>query len=309
MQNFKTCVPKSLQHLTVCLTGASGYVGKHLIQTLKIGGITPVLIGRPNSLATDNLDVETVGKWTSPADLAASLDRYDRLIVLNLAGYFISNHGPHDIKSLISGNYEFPVNVFEALALSRHDRIVNVGTSWEFSDTGAVKPANLYASLKASNAATLEWYSAQRELRAINLKLNDTFGGDDTRSKLMPLLKESAHNDLRASLRYSSQEINLLYITDVLEGLLAAAEFTTKVEPGNAETVFLLGYETLTLGALVQRIRDRVAPELNVTFERESPEEGKLRSVWEDCPRLPNWRPRISLNDGLSEYFGNHNAT
>ena len=309
MSIFKTTVPEGLDGVTLCLTGASGYVGQHLVQSLTALGIRPLLIGRPRAQAPDIVGADTVGTWNNPTELAAALDRYTRLAVLNIAGHFVSHHSPSDIAPLVSGNLEFPLNIFEALALSRHDRIVNVGTSWEFSDTGAPTPANLYASLKASNVAALVWYANAFGLRAVNLKLNDTFGGADGRAKLMPLLKKSAETGAKTALRYSDQEINLLHITDVKEGLLAAAELTGELTPGTVPTAFLLGPETLTLGALIDRLRKGAAPGLDITFEQANPVGGTLRSVWEAAPRLANWCPRISLDDGLSEYFGKINET
>lgn len=306
---MRDTVPDALEGVTLCLTGASGYVGLHLVRSLTDLGIRPLLIGRPGAQAPDIAGADTVGTWNSPTELAAALDRYTRLVVLNIAGYFVAYHGPDDIAPLVSGNLEFPLRIFEALALSRHDRIVNVGSSWEFSDTGASTPANLYASLKASNAAALVWYAKTRGLRAVNLKLNDTFGGADGRDKLMPLLKKNAATGAKTALRYSDQEINLLHITDVKEGLLAAAELTGELTPDTVPTAFLLGPETLTLGALVQRLHEGAAPGLNFTFEQASPAGGMLRSVWEAAPRLANWRPRIALEDGLSEYFGNDSGT
>jgi len=244
--------------------------------------------------------------------LAQQLAKLRSPVVLNIAGHFISRHTPGDIPALVAGNLEYPLQIFEAVALASQEagkksspgRIVNIGTSWEYSSKGAHEPFNLYAQLKAANAATLAWYARQSSLKAINLKLNDTYGGVDTRAKLMPLLKARAADGEPARLGAWAQRLNLLHITDVQEGLMSAALQTQAIPPGAAETATLMAAETITLGELTDHIRKELAPSLGVTFADMQKANPDLREPWLDAPGLPNWRPRISLACGMADYFG-----
>lgn len=302
MCNFNPIIPEAARDVTLCLTGFSGYVGGHLLQSLRAAGLRPFLIGRPG-LAPARIDgADQAARWDGPADLAQQLAELKNPVILNIAGHFVSRHAAADIPALVSGNLEFPLMVFEALALSGHSRIVNIGTSWEYSDTGAPEPANLYAQLKAANAAALEYYARQHPLQAINLKLNDTYGGNDTRPKLMPMLKDRARDGLPAQLRASRQLLNLLHIVDAQEGLLAAALLTAELPGHTAHGAFLLGDETVRLEALAGLLRAGAAPNLSVSFETHEPV-GGLRAVWTNAPRLRGWVPRISLDAGLRDYF------
>ena len=192
---------KVLENSTICITGYSGYIGRHLVKSLTAAGITPVLISRPQFSAPLIEGTVSVPVWHDARDLAGELQKLDNPVIINLAGHFISSHSPENISSLVSGNLQFPLEIFEALSLSGHSRIVNIGTSWEYSDNGKREPTNLYANLKASNAEYLKWYAQNFPLRAINLKLNDTFGGIDTRKKLLPYLKQSWQNGETAKLQ------------------------------------------------------------------------------------------------------------
>jgi nucleoside-diphosphate-sugar epimerase len=248
-------------------------------------------------------EADTAEPWTDAEGLAAQLERLDDPVILNIAGHFVSRHVAADIPALVSGNLEFPLLIFEALKHSGHTRIVNVGTSWEYSDSGDAEPANLYAQLKAANAQSLEMYARETPLRVINLKLNDTYGGCDERSKLLPLLKNRWVGRKVAQLRNWAQPVNLLHITDVQEGLFAAALRTAELVPHEVETAFLLSSETVKLGALTARLANGIAPGLSVSFEEMADENPALRGVWKDAPRLPNWTPRISLDNGMRDYF------
>lgn len=304
MFDYKPIVPDTLASQTLCLTGFSGYVGRQLTATLVRAGVRPFLIGRPGHTIEPVAGADMAACWDSPEDLAKQLTDLPNPIMLNIAGHFMSKHSPSDIPALVAGNLEFPIKIFEAVAISGATRIVNVGTSWEYSDQGVPEPANLYAQLKASNAATLEWYVRQFMLKAINLKLNDTYGGQDTRSKLMPLLHSRANERQPATLHAWAQRINLLHIIDVQEGLMAAALHTASLAQGKVHKAFLLGEETITIGSLTELLRKGPAPYLSVSFKETQRENPSLRGVWMNAPRLPNWKPRISLENGLAEYFG-----
>ncbi|MEL7282570.1 MAG: NAD(P)-dependent oxidoreductase [Pseudomonadota bacterium] len=304
MSNCKPIVPEALAGQTLCLTGFSGYVGKHLVSTLVDAGVRPFLIGRPGHTLEPMAGADVAVRWDSSQELATQLAQLVNPVVLNIAGHFVSRHSSSDIPPLVAGNLEFPIKIFEAVALSRTTRIVNVGTSWEYSDQGSPEPANLYAQLKASNAAALEWYARQFEFQALNVKLNDTYGGNDTRAKLMPLLHACATDGQPAALNAWAQRLNLLHIVDVQEGLLAAVIHTASITPGTVQTAFLLGDETVTVGALMERIQAGPAPLLSFSFKDTRLENPELRDVWAAAPQLPNWRPRISLEVGLDDYFG-----
>jgi len=303
MLDCRPIIPDGLASSTLCLTGFSGYLGSHLLETMRTARIRPFLIPRPGNVLPPRQDADVAVPWMGPEDLAAQIARLDNPVILNIAGHFISRHVAGDIAALVSGNLEFPLLIFEALKLSGHSRIVNVGTSWEYSDTGAEVPANLYAQLKAANARSLEWYAREASLRAVNIKLNDTYGGNDTRSKLLPLLKNCWLDRQVARLRYAVQQVNLLHITDVQEGLLAAALRTADLNDQAVETAFLLSDNTVQLRGLTAFLTEKVAPGLSVRFEDMAEENATLRGVWDAAPRLANWHPRISLEDGFRDYF------
>ena len=306
-QHCKPIAPTMLADSTICITGYSGYIGQHLVKSLIAAGTKPVLIGRPQVNAPLIEGTISVPIWNDARELAGQLKKLDNPVLLNIAGHFISSHSPENIGALVSGNLQFPLEIFEALSLSGHSRIVNIGTSWEYSDYGKKEPTNLYANLKASNAEHLKWYAQNFPLRAINLKLNDTFGGNDTRKKLMPYLKQSWQDGEAVKLRSSSQLINLLYITDVIRGILHAAEQTLSLDNHEELTAFLLSDYTVSIREIIDIINQKITPDLIVQFEVNPQFKSVQRGVWEDAPRLMGWAPQLTLQHGLNKYFMDEN--
>ncbi len=306
MSPFKIRIPEGLRQATLCLTGATGYVGGHLAAALVAQGLSPVLIGRPSRAPEVPPGARGLPVWRDAGQLAEALGALDEVVLLNIAGHFVSQHAPGDIPALIDGNLTFPVTLFDAMARAGHHRIVNIGTAWEVSDRGAQTPANLYAMLKASNAQALAYFARTAPLCGVQLKLLDTYGGVDPRAKLLALLKSAAREEREMVLRNPAQTINLCHVTDVCEAILAAAVRTGTLPAHQTETAFVLSPETVTIGALVDQLSD-VAPGLRTRFSE--PPSPPARDVWDTAPRLTGWQPRIGLHAGLAGYFGDTDET
>lgn len=277
-----------------------------MVAGLAAAGLSPVLIGRPDqdidALAARWPGVRALPRWGDASALTERLAGFDTVVLLAIAGHFVGQHGPADIPPLVAGNLEYPLTLFEAMTQAGHSRIVNVGTAWEVSDDGAEAPANLYAVLKAANARALAHLAQTAPLRAVQVKLLDSYGGQDRRAKLLPLLRQAHREGREMTLRNPAQTINLCHVTDICEALLAAAALTGTLPVHAARTAHVQGPRTVSIGTLVGMLGAGPAPTLRTRFA-EAPKP-PARGVWDAAPRLPGWTPRIPLEDGLAAYFG-----
>lgn len=294
-----------MSNFTICVTGFTGYIGSHFVSFLKLRGFSPFLIGRK---ATQTTAIPTLGcrvarPWTTESELQRQLMDLENPVIVNLAGCFASDHKAANFSALVDSNFGYSSSIIEAISDLPEAKMVNIGTSWEFDDIGSKSPTNLYAQLKACTASVADWYALHHDIRTINLKLNDTFGGQDNRAKLMPILKSNYMNGTVAELKFSSQLINLLHITDVCEGLLHAAQRTFELSPQTSETAFLFGKESVTLLELVRRINALGSNVMRVNFQGDYPAEQRLREIWQEAPLLEGWQPKLDLNQALSDYF------
>lgn len=310
MSAFAPRPPVAMISGTVCLTGYSGFFGRHLLRALRAQGIRPFLIGRPKREQAPISGADLARPWESPAELAAQIETLPDPVVINIAGLIASNHEPEDIPMLVSANVEYPVQIFEAAALAADQRIeeggvrlVNIGTTREVSGLGNPAPVNLYGHLKAANAEILAWYAERHPLKAVNLKVTDSYGAHDERKALVPYLRRCWRDGKVAALRCRAQRINLAHMTDVTEGILAASLASSDVTIGNSETWALMGPNTMTIGAMVDALQDGIAPRLQARFADTREFVPGLSDVWTDAPGIPGWQPRVPLLAGLRDVF------
>lgn len=287
----------------MCLTGYTGYVGSHVLSSLSNAGIKTVLISRPHRRARPSSAGKVI-TWNTAADLAQELASIRNPVFLNIAGHFVAQHSPDDISPLVAGNFTFPLQIFEAIVWAGHTRIVNIGTAWEYSDAGVSNPVNFYAQLKSANANSLTSLAKSAGLQVINLKLNDTYGGADKRNKLLPMIKKKIHCNEAITLGFAAQKVNLTHIVDVQRSLFYAAELTQDVKKGAADTAFLLSDETTTLGELAKLVERVANLEHPIRFNNYERYVKQLRGVWDEAPKLVDFKCEIDLITGITDYLG-----
>lgn len=289
---------------TICITGHTGYIGSHFVEYLTRLGHVPFLVGRKGSKTEPVKGCINSQMWRDARELSIQLKDIEKPVFVNLAGLFVSNHKTSNFGELVKSNFAYPLLIFEAISELEAPKIINVGTSWEFSDRGVKRPFNLYAQLKGSNSDVCDWYTREFKFRTINLKLNDTFGGKDPRKKLMPYLKDCISRKIKPDLGFSKQKLDFLYIINVCDGLLFAVNRVMSFKAGTNETSFLFSGEALSLEELIVKINSKCDYILSPSYQGDYPKDKELRDVWVEAPTLTGWKPPISLDMGLSKYFG-----
>lgn len=291
-------------HPVFFVTGSTGYIGSHLVDSLMSHNLPVVIIPRKGvEPPRVSLPAKSLKRWNSVSDLTAQLQRFDQKILINLAGHFVANHQSLDIEALLTGNLVHPVEMFEAFASSGCVGIVNIGTSWEYDRDGSERPKNLYAAMKRANSKIFEWYVSNRLFVGLELKLNDTFGGMDRRRKLMPLIKASLETGEKLQLRSRLQKMNLLYIEDVITGIMSATCHLLEYQNQDLPQFSLFADETVTIEQLVVRIEEITGKQDLLCLPSKEVSEDPFKEICYQRPGPPGWSPQVSLNKGLSQYL------
>ena len=282
----------------IAITGGTGYIGRHVRHYFVSRDIPFKTIGR----RTFYCESSDISNWQTSEQLAEELKLFDVFALLNISGYFVSNHQPSDLPNLLEANLNNNVYLYEACKLARIDRIVSIGTSWEGRANDGERARNLYAELKAASYRILRWYAAEYGFRSIHLLLNDTYGGDDERQKLMPYIKQSIMDGKPLHLHNRSGEINLLYIDDVIAGIDHALLMTETLEKGTVSRYRLFGDIAIGIQNLIYEVEKVVGHNIPHEFKDDLQVVDRILAAGES--HLPGWEPQTSLSDGLRLYFG-----
>ena len=213
------------------VTGGTGFIGQHLVRKLVAGGFKTTALVRPSS---DISSLLGLGRDVQIVELNQSFESIKRCFnensfdaVFHLATHFAAEHDPAQIDELVNSNITFGMKVAEAAASNKVENFINVGTNWQYYHSASYRPLNLYASLKQAFEDILLYYSDAKGLKVANVILFDTYGDNDNRQKLIPLLLANKLGDKPIKLSPGEQLMDLTHVDKVVSTLLLANEKLT----------------------------------------------------------------------------------
>jgi nucleoside-diphosphate-sugar epimerase len=281
------------------VTGATGFIGRHLLRKLSQEGWEvaylcrnpPELVGGEGYVIPDHHE-----------ELSALLRKIKPDVVFHLATCFRAEHTPQDIPQLLAANIELGVRLAEAMTAAGVLALLNVGTIWQNFDARPFSPVSLYAATKQAMADLLQYYSEVRGLKVITLKLGDTYGPHDTRRKVVELLIEAAQKGTPLEMSPGEQLVDLVHVEDALSAMLLAARILANSNQSQVfETYAVTSGNPLSLQELAARIEKVVGRKLQITWGvRPYRKREMFRSFVVDAP-LPGWRPQYDLSAGISQ--------
>ena len=290
------------------VTGATGFVGGHLARRLQRAGWGVQAMVRASSQAgplREMLGPEHVHVHDGTTEnLADVVRRTKPAIVFHLASLYLAQHQAADVSALIRSNVEFATQLAEAAAAQKVPHFVNTGTAWQHYRDEDFNPVNLYAATKQAFASILRYYAESGALRVVNLELFDTLGPGDTRPKLFSALRKAAQSGATLAMSGGEQEIDLVYIDDVIDAYMAAA---LRLRQGGGSA-----FETFAVcSGQPRRLRDVVALWQRITYQQVNISWGakpyrprEPMTSWNRGVPVPGWRAGVGLEEGIRRMEG-----
>ncbi len=291
------------------LTGATGYLGSELVKYLLRQQVQVSIIVRPHSdLSILQNELAHIKVFVDQQDhdaLVAFIKAEAPEVAFHLASLFIVEHQPVQVTALIEANVLFSTRLCEAMRAAGVKRLVNTGTSWQHYQNTEYKPVNLYAATKQAFYDILCYYVDAHEFQVINLELFDTYGPLDRRKKLIQILLKHINNPTPLEMSPGDQILDLLHVDDVCEAYHCAAKQLQASYVACFESYMLGTEQPVTLKALVALLQKLAVPrKLLVNFGGRSYRNREVMELWQKGKQLPNWRPRVSLYEGLKNLVG-----
>jgi nucleoside-diphosphate-sugar epimerase len=285
------------------VTGATGFVGSHLAKRLINEGWETHIIVRQQS----KLDIisEIKGKLTihehngTTEGMLDILSKSNPMVVFHLASLFLVQHQSNDIESLIKSNILFGVQLVEATVKKEIYNLVNAGTSWQHHNNEDYSPVNLYAATKQAFEDILKFYLETTPLRAITLKLFDTYGPNDPRPKLFNLLKKVAEEEKHLAMSPGEQLIDIVYIDDVIEAFILAAKRLLSGQGEKYEEYVVSSGKPVKLRDIVKIYEEVIGRELPIEWGGRPYREREVMAPWNRGKRLAGWKAKVNLKEGI----------
>lgn len=293
--------------MKILVTGATGFIGRNLLK---------VLLDKAFEIHT----IVRIDSNTSIIDNRAKIFKYDENIdnlieyfheekfdgIIHLASLFLASHTLKDISNLINSNIKFGTELLEASKSSDVKWFINTGTFWQNYENEEYNPVNLYAATKEAFEAIAKYYTETSDLIFTTIKLNDTFGPNDTRNKVFNLWNKVAKTSETLEMSAGEQIIDISYIDDVVNAyeILINHLMSHKANEFKNKTFAVKSDERVSLKKLSKIFEEATNSKLNIIWGARQYREREVMVPWKNGVRVPNWTQQYSLKEAIQKTVG-----
>lgn len=307
----------------VLVTGASGFIGSHLVQRLLAKGASVRAMTHyrsdPSLHNLEFLPVEAMasvelvkGNIEDPYFVRDAVSGCD--IVFHLAALIGIPYSYIAPDSYISTNIYGTLNVLEACKREGVRRLVHTSTSEcygtaKFTPMGENHPLqgqSPYSASKIGADKIAESYYNSFGLPVVTIRPFNTFGPRQSARAVIPTIIGQLLSGVKRLKIGSLRPVrDFTFVTDTADGMIQAA----MSEKAIGEVINLGVGKGVTISALAQKLMEIM--EISVPVETENkrvrPEKSEVMALISDntkARKLLNWSPKVSLEEGLIETIG-----
>jgi len=293
--------------MKILVTGATGFIGQNLVNLLLSRNYEIHCIVRANSDTSKINPKASIFKYDDDID---SLDTFFKKEnfdgVIHLASLFLQSHTNKDIAHLIASNIKFGTELLEVCKQSNVKWFINTGTFWQNYENKGYNPVNLYAATKEAFEMVAKYYTQTSDIIFTTIKINDTFGPNDTRNKVFNLWNKIAETGEPLEMSAGEQIIDISYIEDVISAfdkLVKHLNSNQRNEFHNKEFV-VTNYEKLSLKDLARIYEETTNSKLNIIWGAKPYREREVMIPYNQGQIVPDWKQKHTLKEAIKNTLG-----
>ena len=295
----------------VLVTGATGFVGSHVVRRLLAGGAEVVAMSSsvsvtvPPRLADVIDDVQMVDANVSDvSSLAHAVEVSRPELVVHLAAFTHVGRSFYRVDENIQTNIQGTVNLLQALD-GAFERLVYVGSGDVYGDgqipfreDQPVAPVSPYAVSKYAAERFCRMYHQAHGWPIVCLRPFNTFGPWQSVDRVVPELIVAGLKGERLPMTEGSQTREFTYVADVADAVVLAL-----TRPGVAGEVLNIGRgEEVSMRTLALTIVELLGSGLQPDFGALPPRPNEIPRMVSDSSRartMLGWEAAYTLEDAL----------
>jgi nucleoside-diphosphate-sugar epimerase len=287
--------------MKILITGATGFIGRNLSNKLVEKYEVYAIVRKYSNTLVLNKNINVFRYDGNIDNLINFFQKENFDGVIHLASFFLTSHNPNDISELINSNIKFGTELLEVSKQTKVKWFINTGTFWQHFNNEKYNPVNLYAATKEAFEVIAKYYVETSDLVFTTIKLNDTFGPNDTRKKIFNLWLDCIKNNRTLDMSKGEQLIDISYIDDVVNAYEVMIQNLSvdDYKKYNLKNYIVSNKEKMSLKELAYLFEEVVGKKLNIDW---GAREYREREVMIPCNKgelVPNWKQKYSLKEAM----------
>lgn len=215
--------------MKILLTGASGFLGGHLLSAIieKYGTESVVALTSKKNLCTNCVE------YVSLQDFGLYKNHFNEITHVVHAGAFIPKNIAESNDLILSFNNIAYTNELLSFDFINLSKIINISTSdvyssdiEKISEKSELKPVSLYASSKLYCEEMVKKFSIEKKINYINLRVGHVYGpGEEKYRKVLPVSIQNILKDQPLELFGDGSDTrSFIFINDVVKSIVNSIE-------------------------------------------------------------------------------------
>lgn len=281
---------------TILLTGATGFLGSHLLRKLIDINYKIIVLKRSfsnTSRIKDLLNLENVISYNcDEIDLESIFEENKIDTIIHCATVYGRNN--EQANDLLKANVDFPLQILINSIKHNVNTFINI-------DTILPKNINSYSLTKHIFAEWLDLYS--EKIKVINLKLDHFYGAGDSSIKFIEwLISNFEKNEKVINLTEGSQTRDFIYIDDVIQAILTVLLNNEKIPIGRKNDLEVGSGTKTSIRTLVLTLKKLMNSKTKLNFGSLEYRKNEVLEYELNCTGLIllGWKPSITnIKEGL----------
>lgn len=290
----------------IIVTGATGFLGSHIVAKLITKGYRVAILKRSSS---NLLRLKPFLKFIEVFDLdrdsiAGILSAFQGDAIIHLA----TNYGrsPNEpMTKAIESNLMFPSILLESSMQFNIKVFINTDTYWnKFSIPHRKLPA--YSLSKQNFLEWMKLLGQKNSIKLFNLRLEHVFGPNDNPTKFIPfLIKNLRKNVPEINLTLGTQRRDFIYVEDVADAFLTIITKSHSISSVcNSYIEYEVGTgESIPLRNFVEMVHRSLNSQTKLNFGALPYEDDEIADSKAFITPLNNlgWHPQYTLSEGIGK--------
>ncbi len=290
----------------ILVTGATGYIGREFVKVNhKLFNIV-VLVRESSDISDLELLNCRIVKFKDFGDIDYIFEEIEICGIVHFASTVIVEHKRNDINTLIDSNIKYGTYLLELC--KKHDVkwFINTGTFWQNFQNEKYNPVNLYAATKEAFQNIARYYTETSNLIFTTIKLNDTFGPNDTRNKIFNLWNKISKTGETLEMSAGEQIIDISYIDDIVSAYEALISHLNSYqnEDFNNKTFVVTSNEQMSLKELSKVFEEATNTKLKIKWGSRAYRDREVMNPWDNGESIPNWKQKYTLKQAIQKTIG-----